>query len=57
MKIDVRQEFPEVIPETEEERILNETAPGRAMIRKERKEQNKALSKYYLTALNYSSLK
>ncbi len=42
---------PEVIPETEEERILNETAPGRAMIRKERKEQNKALSKYYLKAI------
>ena len=30
---------PEVIPETEEERILNETAPGRAMI--ERKGKNK----------------
>ena len=32
---------PEVIPETEEERILNETAPERARIRKERKEKSK----------------
>lgn len=43
--------IPEVIPETEEERILNETAPGRAVIRKERKEQNKALFRVFSTAI------
>lgn len=42
---------PEVIPETEEERVLNETAPDRARIRKERKEKSKAWSKFYTTAI------
>lgn len=38
---------PAVIPETEEERLLNETAPERARIRKERIEKSKAWSKLY----------
>jgi acyl-CoA hydrolase len=42
---------PEVIPETEEERKLNETAPERARMRKERKEKSKELSKFYTTAI------
>ncbi|MCQ6275338.1 acyl-CoA thioesterase [Bacillus sp. V3B] len=42
---------PEVIPETEEERTLNETAPDRARIRKEKKEKSKAWSKFYTTAI------
>ena len=42
---------PDVIPETEEERILNETAPERARIRKERKEKSKAWSKFYTTGI------
>ncbi|WP_338450989.1 acyl-CoA thioesterase [Niallia oryzisoli] len=41
---------PEVIPKTEEERMLNGTAPERARIRKDRKEKSKALSKFYTIA-------
>lgn len=42
---------PQVIPETEEERKLHETAPDRARIRKERKQKSKELAAF-LTA-NY----
>ena len=42
---------PEVIPETEEERKLHETAPERARMRKERKEKSKELSKFYTTTI------
>ncbi|KAA9022567.1 acyl-CoA thioesterase [Niallia endozanthoxylica] len=41
---------PEVIPKTKEERMLNETAPERARIRKERKEKSKEWSKLCTTA-------
>ena len=34
---------PEVIPETEEERILNETAPGRAMNSKGKKRTKQSI--------------
>ncbi|MBT2720831.1 acyl-CoA thioesterase [Bacillus sp. ISL-46] len=37
-------EVPQVIPETEEERKLHETAPERVRIRKERKQQSKKLA-------------
>lgn len=40
-----------VIPETEEERKLNETAPERAKMRKERKEENKELSLFCSTTI------
>src|SRR3954453_12245431 len=40
---------PQVIPETEEERKLHETAPDRARIRKERKQKSKELAAF-LTA-------
>lgn len=40
---------PQVIPETEEERTLNETAPERARLRKARKEKNKELSAFFTT--------
>lgn len=42
---------PAVIPETEEEKKLHETAPERARMRKERKEKSKELSRFYTTAL------
>ena len=42
---------PEVIPETEEERKLNETASERARMRKERKEKSKELSMFYTTTI------
>ncbi len=38
---------PHVIPETEEEKRLNETAPERARIRRERKEKSNEWSKYF----------
>lgn len=37
---------PEVIPETEEEKKLHETAPERARIRKERKQKSKELAAF-----------
>ena len=40
-----------VIPETEEERKLNKTAPERAEMRKERKEKNKELSLFCSTTI------
>ncbi|MCQ6281588.1 acyl-CoA thioesterase [Bacillus sp. EB600] len=42
---------PDVIPETEEEKKLNETAPERARIRIERKEKSKEWFKFYSTAI------
>ena len=45
---------PEVIPETNEERMLYETAPERARMRKERKEKSKAWSKFYTTGITGS---
>lgn len=43
--------IPAVIPETEEERKMHETAPERARIRKQRKEKSKELSRFYSTAI------
>jgi acyl-CoA hydrolase len=43
---------PQVIPETEEEKKLHETAPERAKMRKERKEKSKKLAAFITT--NYS---
>jgi acyl-CoA hydrolase len=40
---------PQVIPETEEERKLHETAPERARIRKERKQKSKELASFLTT--------
>jgi acyl-CoA hydrolase len=40
---------PKVIPETEEERKLHETAPERARIRKERKQKSKELASFLTT--------
>ncbi|WP_034671060.1 acyl-CoA thioesterase [Ectobacillus panaciterrae] len=40
---------PEVIPETEEEQKLHETAPERARIRKERKQKSKELAAFLTT--------
>jgi acyl-CoA hydrolase len=37
---------PEVIPETEEEKKLHETAPERARMRKERKQKSKELAAF-----------
>ena len=45
---------PEVIPETDEERMLYETAPERARMRKERKEKSKAWSKFYTKGITGS---
>ncbi|WP_350302756.1 acyl-CoA thioesterase [Peribacillus frigoritolerans] len=42
---------PEVIPETDEEKKLNETAPERARMRKERKSKSKELSVFYTTTI------
>jgi acyl-CoA hydrolase len=40
---------PKVIPETEEERKLHETAPERARVRKERKQKSKELAVFLTT--------
>ncbi|KKI92358.1 acyl-CoA thioester hydrolase [Bacillus sp. SA1-12] len=40
---------PQVIPETEEERKLHETAPERARMRKERKQKSKELAAFLTT--------
>lgn len=37
---------PQIIPETEEEKKLHETAPERAKMRKERKQKSKELASY-----------
>jgi acyl-CoA hydrolase len=44
---------PEIIPETEEERKLHETAPERARVRKERNQKSKEIAAYFnnVTAL------
>jgi acyl-CoA hydrolase len=41
---------PEVIPETEEERKLHETASERARMRKERKQKSKELATFLTTS-------
>ena len=40
---------PEIIPETEEEKKLHETAPERARIRKERKQKSQELAEFLTT--------
>jgi acyl-CoA hydrolase len=40
---------PQVIPETEEEKKLHETAPERARMRKERKQKSKELAAFLTT--------
>lgn len=42
---------PDVIPETEEEKRLHETAPERSRIRRERKEKSKEWLKFYSTVI------
>jgi acyl-CoA hydrolase len=42
----------EVIPESEEERKLNETAPKRARLRKVRKEKSREMSAFYTTNIS-----